>query len=91
MTDAQLVHTADLGADRRAAVRLLMSGVFDDLDDDTFDDVLGGWHALVFDDTDLVGHASVVQRRMLHGGSGVAGRICRGRGGAGGSAPAGAR
>jgi aminoglycoside 2'-N-acetyltransferase I len=30
--------------------------------------VLGGTHALVVEDGELVGHASVVQRRMLHDG-----------------------
>lgn len=66
MADVQIVHTADLGADRRTAVRSLMSDVFDDIDDDTFENVLGGWHTLIFDGTALVGHASVVQRRLLH-------------------------
>jgi aminoglycoside 2'-N-acetyltransferase I len=29
---------------------------------------LGGVHALVWEDDELIGHASVVQRRLLHGG-----------------------
>jgi aminoglycoside 2'-N-acetyltransferase I len=29
---------------------------------------LGGVHALAYDDGELVGHAAVVQRRLLHGG-----------------------
>src|SRR4051812_36215115 len=29
---------------------------------------LGGLHAVVLDDGELVGHASVIQRRLLHGG-----------------------
>jgi aminoglycoside 2'-N-acetyltransferase I len=30
--------------------------------------VLGGNHTLVIEDDELIGHASVVKRRMLHGG-----------------------
>lgn len=29
---------------------------------------MGGVHALVWEGTELIGHASVVQRRLLHGG-----------------------
>lgn len=45
-----------------------MDAAFGGVSDDTFENVLGGVHALVVDDGALVGHASVVQRRMLHGG-----------------------
>src|SRR5215472_5061569 len=45
-----------------------MNAAFDGVSDDTFDNVLGGVHALVFEDGELIGHASVVQRRLLHGG-----------------------
>ncbi len=45
-----------------------MDAAFDGVSDDTFDNVLGGMHALVFEDEELIGHASVVQRRLLHGG-----------------------
>jgi aminoglycoside 2'-N-acetyltransferase I len=68
VTELRILHTADLDAEGRTAVRRLMSDVFDDVDDDVFENVLGGWHALVVDGGELVGHASVVQRRMMHYG-----------------------
>ena len=61
-------HTADLDASDRAAIRRLMDAAFGAVSDDTFENVLGGVHALVLEDGELVGHASVVQRRLLHAG-----------------------
>jgi aminoglycoside 2'-N-acetyltransferase I len=61
-------HTADLDTGTRAAIRHLMDAAFGAVSDDTFENVLGGVHALVIEDGELVGHASVVQRRLLHGG-----------------------
>jgi aminoglycoside 2'-N-acetyltransferase I len=52
----------------RSQIRDLMDAAFDGVSDDTFENVLGGIHALVIEDGELIGHASVVQRRMLHGG-----------------------
>ena len=37
--------------------------------DEDWEHCLGGVHALVWDGTDLIGHASLIQRRLLHGGS----------------------
>ena len=68
MTEPRLAHTADLGAAEKAAIRGLMDAVFDGVSDDTFDNVLGGVHALILEDGELIGHGSVVQRRMLYGG-----------------------
>jgi aminoglycoside 2'-N-acetyltransferase I len=68
MTEPRIAHTADLGAAEKAAIRSLMDAVFDGVSDDTFDNVLGGMHALIFSGGELIGHGSVVQRRMLHGG-----------------------
>jgi len=65
MTDLRTAHTADLGAGERAAIRALMDAVFDGVSDDTFDNALGGVHALILADGELIGHGSVVQRRML--------------------------
>jgi aminoglycoside 2'-N-acetyltransferase I len=45
-----------------------MGAVFDGVSDDTFDNVLGGMHALILEDGELIGHGSVVQRRMVHAG-----------------------
>jgi aminoglycoside 2'-N-acetyltransferase I len=45
-----------------------MDAAFDRVSDDTFENVLGGVHALVVEEGELVGHGSVVQRRLLHAG-----------------------
>ena len=45
-----------------------MDAAFDGVSDDTFENVLGGVHALVMEEGELVGHGSVVQRRLLHAG-----------------------
>ena len=68
MTELRTAHTADLGAagegrhprpdGRRLQPRL----------GDTFDNVLGGVHALILEGGELIGHGSVVQRRMVHAG-----------------------
>jgi aminoglycoside 2'-N-acetyltransferase I len=66
--ERRTAHTADLDDEAKTAIRALMDAAFDGVSDDTFDNVLGGMHALVFEDGQLIGHASVVQRRLLHGG-----------------------
>ena len=68
MTELTTVHTADLDASTRSAIRALMDGAFGTVSDDTYENVLGGVHALLTEDGELIGHASVVQRRMLHAG-----------------------
>ena len=68
MTELRTAHTADLDASTISAIRDLMNAVFDGVSDDTFDNALGGVHALVLEDGKLIGHGSVVQRRMLHAG-----------------------
>jgi aminoglycoside 2'-N-acetyltransferase I len=68
MTELHIAHTADLEADQKAAIRGLMDAVFDGVSDDTFDNTLGGVHALILSGGELIGHGSVVQRRMLHAG-----------------------
>jgi aminoglycoside 2'-N-acetyltransferase I len=68
MTGLRTAHTADLDAATRSAVRELLDDAFDNMTDDVFENVLGGVHALVYARAELIGHASVVQRRMLHGG-----------------------
>jgi aminoglycoside 2'-N-acetyltransferase I len=68
MTEPRIAHTADLGSEEKAAIRGLMDAVFDGVSDDTFDNTLGGMHALIVEDGELIGHGSVVQRRMLHVG-----------------------
>ncbi|MFF1606227.1 GNAT family N-acetyltransferase [Amycolatopsis sp. NPDC058278] len=61
----RLAHTADLPAATRTLLDDAFEGNFSDTD---WENALGGTHALAFDDTELVGHAALVQRRLLHGG-----------------------
>jgi aminoglycoside 2'-N-acetyltransferase I len=69
MAEVRTAHTAELDAGTlEAAHRLLdlaFAGKFDDHD---WEHALGGVHALVYEDGELVGHGSVVQRRLLHAG-----------------------
>src|SRR3954447_11633483 len=63
-------HTADLDAAARGAARALLEDVFaGELDDHDWEHALGGIHALAHDhDGTLVGHAAVIQRRLLYDG-----------------------
>jgi len=67
MTRLSTSHTADLDAPTLQAARALLYDVFDDMTEDDWDHALGGVHALLWDGTELIGHASVIQRRLLHG------------------------
>jgi aminoglycoside 2'-N-acetyltransferase I len=64
----RIAHTADLDERTLAAARALLYDVFDDMEEDDWEHALGGIHALVWEGDELIGHASVVQRRLLHGG-----------------------
>lgn len=74
MTGAQTVptlwvaHTADLDAATLGAARALLDEVFGDLTEDDWEHCLGGTHALLWEGTELIGHAALVQRRLLHDG-----------------------
>lgn len=69
MTEVRIAHTADLDAATLAAARGLREAVFEgELTSHDWEHALGGVHALVWDGGELVGHGSVVQRRLLHGG-----------------------
>ena len=68
MIEFRTAHTADLDTGTRLALRRLLESVFESVSDDTYENTLGGSHALIFDDGDLIGHASVVPRRVLHQG-----------------------
>jgi aminoglycoside 2'-N-acetyltransferase I len=62
-------HTADLDAETLRAAYAMLDEAFDgELDEDDWEHALGGIHALVYEGEEIVGHASVVQRRLLHGG-----------------------
>jgi aminoglycoside 2'-N-acetyltransferase I len=90
----ETAHTSELDAATLRAARALLDDAFgDDMTDDDWDHALGGIHALAWDGDDLVGHASVIQRRLLYGGralrcgyvEGVAVRADRRRRGIGGA------
>jgi aminoglycoside 2'-N-acetyltransferase I len=62
-------HTADLDAATLTAARALLDEVFgEDMTDHDWEHTLGGVHALVWEGDELIAHAAVVQRRLLHRG-----------------------
>ena len=69
MAELQVAHTSDLDPTVLEAARALLEDAFaGDLEADDWEHALGGMHALLREDGELVGHASVVQRRLVHGG-----------------------
>jgi aminoglycoside 2'-N-acetyltransferase I len=69
VADLRTAHTADLDASMLAAARALLDQAFEgDFTDDDWEHALGGIHALVWDGGELIAHASLVQRRILHRG-----------------------
>ena len=69
VAELRTAHTADLDAATLRAARDLLEAVFEgDMTDHDWEHALGGVHALVWEEDELIGHASVVQRRLLHGG-----------------------
>lgn len=69
MAQVRTGHTADLDRATLVAARALLHDVFEgDLSDHDWEHALGGVHALVWDSDELIGHGSVIQRRLLHGG-----------------------
>ena len=68
MAELHTAHTAELDAATLTAARALLYDVFDDMTDHDWEHALGGVHALVWEGADLIGHASVIQRRLLNGG-----------------------
>jgi aminoglycoside 2'-N-acetyltransferase I len=64
----ELAHTAQLEPATLAAARTLLDEVFEgELTDDDWEHALGGIHALVWEQDQLVGHGAVVMRRLQHG------------------------
>ncbi len=62
-------HTAEFDDGELRAVRDLLELAFDgDVSDDDWEHSLGGLHTVVVDGGVPVAHASLVQRRLLHGG-----------------------
>ena len=68
MISVRTAHTAQLEPGVLAEARSLLWAAFDDIEDSDWEHALGGIHALAYEGAELVGHASVVQRRLLHGG-----------------------
>ena len=65
----RVAHTSDLDAATLDAARdMLVEAFARDFEPSDWEHALGGMHALVLEDGEVVGHASVVQRRILHGG-----------------------
>ena len=64
----QVGHTGQLPPPLLARARALLDDVFaGELTADDWEHCLGGLHALSFSGTELVAHAALVQRRLLHG------------------------
>ncbi|MBY8880786.1 GNAT family N-acetyltransferase [Actinacidiphila acidipaludis] len=77
MTDTEVrlrtAHTAELTPAELTAIRSLLDDAFAGHPDGAFTDAdwdhsLGGVHVTAWEGDALVGHACVVQRRLLHGG-----------------------
>lgn len=69
MTELVVAHTGQLEPAVLATARRLLEDVFEgELTDQDWEHCLGGLHALLWNGPDLIGHASLVQRRLLHQG-----------------------
>jgi aminoglycoside 2'-N-acetyltransferase I len=69
MAELRTAHTAELDSATLAAARELLDQAFGGgFSDHDWEHSLGGMHALLWEQDELVGHASLVQRRLLHGG-----------------------
>ena len=69
MAELRTAHTADLDPADLKAARALLDEVFDgEVTEADWEHALGGVHALVWDGPTLIGHGSVIQRRLLHRG-----------------------
>jgi aminoglycoside 2'-N-acetyltransferase I len=69
MSELRIAHTGDLSAAALRAARGLLDDVFgEEMSEEDWDHALGGVHALVWEGHAPIAHASVVQRRLLHGG-----------------------
>jgi aminoglycoside 2'-N-acetyltransferase I len=69
MVEVSTGHTAELAPATLASARALLDRVFEgEMSDHDWEHALGGVHALAWESGELIGHASVIQRRLLHGG-----------------------
>jgi aminoglycoside 2'-N-acetyltransferase I len=69
MVKVTTAHTAYVEPAILRAARALLKDVFSgEMTDDDWEHALGGIHALAWEDAVLIGHASVIQRRLWLGG-----------------------
>jgi aminoglycoside 2'-N-acetyltransferase I len=69
MANLQLAHTAFLGQGTRSLTRAFLAEVFaGEFSNHDWENAIGGIHALLWEDGSLIGHASMIQRRLLHQG-----------------------
>lgn len=69
VTDLRTLHTSDLTPTELQGIQPLLDQAFDrGFTDDDLEHALGGVHVMAWDGQTLVGHASVVQRRLWHDG-----------------------
>jgi aminoglycoside 2'-N-acetyltransferase I len=69
MYDVRTAHTADLEPAVLRAARALLDDVFSgEMTDADWEHALGGIHAVAWEGDELIGHASVIQRRLWLGG-----------------------
>ncbi|MFC5667718.1 GNAT family N-acetyltransferase [Kitasatospora misakiensis] len=69
MVTLVITHTSALDDATREAARALLVEAFPDLTEEDWEHGLGGMHALLRESGGaLIGHASVVQRQLVHGG-----------------------
>lgn len=69
MTKLVLAHTGQLDPAVLTAAHELLDQVFDgELTEQDWQHCLGGMHALVWEGEELIGHAALVQRWLLHNG-----------------------
>jgi aminoglycoside 2'-N-acetyltransferase I len=66
MVSVRRCHTAELGATDLAAARALCDLAYGGFSDHDWAHALGGMHVLVSEADRLVGHGSLVMRRLLH-------------------------
>lgn len=68
----RVVHTAYLRGTELAQIRRLLGRAFNGrFDDADWNHALGGLHVLLTEDDRIVGHAAVVQRRVVHDGRSI--------------------
>jgi aminoglycoside 2'-N-acetyltransferase I len=69
VAELRTAHTWELSAETLSTTRAFLEQVFDDnWFEHDWDHTIGGIHAMVWENDQLVAHAAVVQRRITYGG-----------------------